>query len=122
MGTEAASTPMMEDDDHDKSLVFKRRVTDRDQSHRKPFDNKSDDGDSGDDRPLDSIMSRKLEFLRQVATRKPSLDRSRNTSKDESDDEAPLSSRFQKKHGNGILGSRLEDSADEKKPLVMKKL
>ncbi|CAA7025341.1 unnamed protein product [Microthlaspi erraticum] len=34
---------MMEDDGDGNSLVFKRSVNDKDQSHRKPFDNKRDD-------------------------------------------------------------------------------
>lgn len=91
MDTEARHDGHSNDDD-DKPLVFKR----------------SDDGDSEDVRTLSSIISRNSP-----------LDRPSKIIKDESDDEAPISSRFKKKHGNGISGSK-QESTDEKKPLVNK--
>lgn len=67
-----------------------------------------DDGDFEDLRPLSSIISRNSP-----------LDRPSKIVKDESDDEAPISSRFKRKNGNGISGSK-QDSTGEKKPLVNK--
>lgn len=85
--TEAVSKPVMhdEDDDDNKPLVFKKSfVKDGDQSHRKPFDI---NGDSEDGRPLRSIISMTQE-----------QEINGNTTLDESDDdEAPISSRLQKK-------------------------
>ncbi|KAL1202991.1 DNA topoisomerase 1 alpha [Cardamine amara subsp. amara] len=91
MATEARHDGYSNDDD-DKPLVFKR----------------SDHGDSEDVRPLSSIISRNAP-----------LDTPSKIIKDESDDEAPISSRFKKKHGNGISDSK-QDSTDETKPLVHK--
>ncbi|KAG7541356.1 DNA topoisomerase I eukaryotic-type [Arabidopsis thaliana x Arabidopsis arenosa] len=92
MATEAAHDGHSDDGD-DKPIVFKR----------------SDNGDSEDDRPLSSI------FFKNSP-----LDRPSEIIKDESDDdEAPISSRFRKKKGNGVSGSK-QDSTDENKPLVNK--
>lgn len=92
MATEAAHDGHSDDGD-DKPIVFKR----------------SDNGDSEDVRPLSSILFRNSP-----------LDRPSEIIKDESDDdEAPISSRFRKKNGNGVSGSK-QDSTDENKPLVNK--
>lgn len=118
MATEAVSKPVMENGHDDNPLVFKTSVMsstvkDGDQSHRKPFDI----GDSEDDRPLSSLISTASIAIKKAPA--SSLDRPSKITKDESDDEAPLSPRFQKKRGNGISGSK-QDSTDEKKPLVNK--
>ncbi|EFH45854.1 hypothetical protein ARALYDRAFT_329014 [Arabidopsis lyrata subsp. lyrata] len=92
MATEAAHDGHSDDGD-DKPIVFKR----------------SDNGDSEDVRPLSSILFRNSP-----------LDRPSEIIKDESDDdEAPISSRFRKKNGNGVSGSK-QDSTDENKSLVNK--
>ncbi|KAF8113936.1 hypothetical protein N665_0043s0012 [Sinapis alba] len=116
MGIEAVSKPMVHDDDDgddNKPLVFKKFfVKDGHQSHRKPFDINED---SEDGRPLHSIISIAPE---QKINGNTTLDKPSRIIRDKDssdDDEAPISSRLQKKkHVSEISGT------DEKKLLVKK--
>ncbi|XP_033133180.1 DNA topoisomerase 1 alpha isoform X3 [Brassica rapa] len=106
MGSEAVSKPVMHNDDDDnKPLVFKKSVV---------IPSTVKDGDSEDDTPLRSIISIAPE---QKINGNKGLDRSSRIIRHEEsdDDEAPISSRLQKKkHVNEI------SSSDEKKHLVKK--
>uniref|UniRef100_A0A1J3H778 DNA topoisomerase I n=1 Tax=Noccaea caerulescens TaxID=107243 RepID=A0A1J3H778_NOCCA len=102
--------------------------TDKDmnQSRKDQSECKREREDSEDNRPLSSILSgssirpnKGPSTSRQVTSPQPEKKNSDRIIKDESDDEAPISSMFQKKLGSGNSGSK-QVSTDGKKPLVKK--
>lgn len=105
-------------------------VKDKSQSHKDQSECKREREDSEDNRPLSFILSGKNKgptSSRQVSSLQPEknnsgvrpLDRANKVIKDESDDETPISSMFQKKSGSGMSGSK-QVSNDGNKPLAKK--